>query len=142
MNFMKLIAPSDFKTTLRKNGTGKTTELAISENSTLADSDWRISIAGDVDDSSFSEFTGFDRCLVLLAGAGMQLHHVSPARHHTTDSLENTLDMAQFDGCNTTTPATWSLPQGHLLQLEAHELSSLLIRGQDCIVTQVSADIS
>ncbi len=196
---MKLISPSDFKTTLWKNGTGKTTELAISENSTLADFDWRISIASVVDDSPFSEFAGFDRCLVLLAGAGMQLHHVSPVGQHTTDSLKNTLDMAQFDGCSTTTPtlvdgpimdfnvmtktgrwcavtrvccneeelaminslktfiygvvdetqvkslqpaATWSLPQGHLLQLEAHEFSSLLIRGQGCIVIQISAVIS
>lgn len=100
---MRLIAPSDFTTTRWKNGKGVTTELAISEAGTLADFDWRISMATVVEDGPFSDFSGFARCLVLLDGAGVQLRHESVQGQRTTNHLENTLDLAQFDGGSRTT---------------------------------------
>ncbi len=100
---MRLIAPSEFKTTRWKNGKGVTTELAISEAGTLADFDWRISMATVVEDGRFSDFSGFARVLVLLDGAGMCLLHESAEGQRTTNHLENTLDLAEFDGGSRTT---------------------------------------
>lgn len=100
---MKLLAPADFRTTHWKNGKGMTTELAISEGGTLAEFDWRISMASVVENGPFSDFCGYDRCLLLLKGAGLQLVHESSEGRRTTSSLKKPLDMATFDGGSHTT---------------------------------------
>ena len=74
---MKLtcLTPADFKTVPWKNGQGSTRELRF-EN--LEDSEafaWRLSMAPVVTDGVFSDFTGYDRKLLLVEGAGMTLSH-------------------------------------------------------------------
>ena len=71
----KIISPDQFKTIAWKNGQGETTELAISPGGTLADFDWRLSMASVVSDGAFSDFTGYDRQLILLNGHGIKLAH-------------------------------------------------------------------
>ena len=57
-----------------KNGGGQTTEIAAHPaGASLADFDWRVSIAEINADGPFSAFAGVDRTLVLLAGAGVRL---------------------------------------------------------------------
>jgi environmental stress-induced protein Ves len=57
-----------------KNGSGETTEIAVCpEGASLADFDWRISMATVASDGPFSVFPGIDRTLSILDGAGMSL---------------------------------------------------------------------
>ncbi len=90
----KIINPDEFKTIPWKNGQGVTTELAISPGGTLADFDWRLSIASVVENGVFSDFTGYDRQLVLLNGNGMRLSHDDSQ----VDELTEALAVAAFDG--------------------------------------------
>jgi environmental stress-induced protein Ves len=91
-------SPATFKTIPWKNGLGHTTELAISENGTLDNFDWRLSIASVVNDGDFSNFAGYQRNLVLIEGNGLTLDH----RNGDIDNLTQLLDIARFDGgCNT-----------------------------------------
>jgi environmental stress-induced protein Ves len=58
-----------------RNGGGVTRELLRRPAGTSpgADFDWRLSIADVAADGPFSSFAGYDRILVLLSGAGMDL---------------------------------------------------------------------
>jgi environmental stress-induced protein Ves len=57
-----------------KNGGGTTTEIARSPGGdSLADFDWRISMAHVGGDGPFSIFDGIDRSIAILAGRGMTL---------------------------------------------------------------------
>ena len=57
-----------------KNGGGLTREIAAHPpGASLADFDWRMSIAEVASDGPFSRFDGVDRCIALLQGAGMRL---------------------------------------------------------------------
>ncbi|MBB6095382.1 hypothetical protein HNQ60_004272 [Povalibacter uvarum] len=57
-----------------KNGGGTTLELMCSPpGATLADFDWRVSIATVAASGPFSRFPGIDRTIVLLSGEGMHL---------------------------------------------------------------------
>jgi uncharacterized protein len=57
-----------------KNGGGSTTQIAISPpGATLADFDWRISLATISHDGAFSVFPGIDRTLALVEGPGVIL---------------------------------------------------------------------
>ena len=51
---INIITPEQFNTIPWKNGKGQTTELAISENGSIDDFDWRLSIASVVEDGAFS----------------------------------------------------------------------------------------
>lgn len=57
---------------LWKNGAGLTREIAFG-GASVADFDWRISVAEVARDAPFSAFPGVDRCIALLNGAGMRL---------------------------------------------------------------------
>ena len=100
---VKIISPDHFKTTPWKNGQGETTELAISPGGSLADFDWRISMAKVLNHGPFSDFSGYHRHLVLLEGNGIELTH----DESTVDVLQSTLSVASFDGACSTV--------GHLL---------------------------
>jgi len=103
INLIKIIPPEQFKTTLWKNGKGKTTELAISDEGTLEDFDWRLSMANVVEDGTFSYFTGYLRNLILIDGNGIDLQH----DQSKTDRLDSLLSFATFDGgCNTVATLT------------------------------------
>lgn len=57
-----------------KNGGGETVEIAVfPEGATLADFDWRVSMATVASDGPFSIFPGIDRTLSILDGQGMTL---------------------------------------------------------------------
>jgi environmental stress-induced protein Ves len=93
-----LLSPDTFKTIPWKNGLGFTTELAISEYGTLDNFDWRLSIASVENDGNFSNFSGYQRNLVLIEGNGLTLDH----RNGELDKLTQLLDIARFDGASKT----------------------------------------
>lgn len=65
---------ADYRRMRWKNGLGWTTELARSPAGEEGDPfDWRVSIAEIGADCVFSAFDGFDRSLLVLDGAGIEL---------------------------------------------------------------------
>lgn len=93
-----VITPMQYKTLPWKNGQGQTTEMAIDDNGTLDCFDWRISSATVANDGEFSDFSGYQRHMVLLEGKGLSLHH----DNGLVDNLMKPLDAAGFDGsCKT-----------------------------------------
>ena len=95
---IELIEPKQFKTIPWKNGLGETTELAINGGGNLDSFDWRLSIASVVNDGVFSDFSGYQRNLVLISGHELILQHDDG----DIDKLTNLLDIATFDGaCKT-----------------------------------------
>lgn len=95
---LQVIEPQQFKTIPWKNGLGETTELAINDGGKLDSFDWRLSIASVINDGVFSDFCGYQRNLVLIAGQGLMLQHDAKI----IDNLVNLLDIASFDGgCKT-----------------------------------------
>ncbi|ARU89840.1 HutD family protein [Pseudomonas sp. M30-35] len=68
-----------------KNGAGSTAELAIAPpGASLEDFAWRISSARVGAHGSFSSFTGLDRSLAILSGAGLRLHTEDAAAFELT----------------------------------------------------------
>lgn len=95
---IKIISPEQFKKVPWKNGKSVTTELAINDGGTLEDFDWRLSISRVVEDGEFSDFTGYMRNLILIAGNGIILQHDQTR----IDRLDHVLSFATFDGaCKT-----------------------------------------
>ena len=71
---MRILRASDYKIMPWKNGGGETTEIAVSpDDAGLADFDWRVSMAKVASDGPFSAFSGIDRTLAILEGAGIVL---------------------------------------------------------------------
>ncbi len=97
-HMIEIIQPTQFKTVLWKNGKGETIEMAINSGGTLEDFDWRLSMASVVEDGVFSNFTGYTRNLILIAGDGINLQH----NDNKIDRLTKLLDIATFDGGNKT----------------------------------------
>jgi environmental stress-induced protein Ves len=76
-----------------RNGLGTTVELAKDD---LADGDgfaWRLSMADVTSDGEFSNFSGYDRCLLLLEGNGLTLDCAG-----SVERLEEPLQAARFRG--------------------------------------------
>lgn len=95
---LTIIKPNEFTLVPWKNGLGHTTELAINEGGNLDSFDWRLSIASVVANGEFSNFSGYQRNLVLIEGHGLTLDH----QNGEVDELIHTLDIARFDGgCQT-----------------------------------------
>ncbi|ABE54368.1 protein of unknown function DUF886 [Shewanella denitrificans OS217] len=95
---MQIIPPNDFKRLPWKNGKGETIELAINEGGTMADFDWRISMAKVTEDGPFSDFSGYQRQLLLLEGVGITLKHQNHDGRHQYQTLATPLAVANFDG--------------------------------------------
>lgn len=98
MNNIEVIAPDQFITTRWRNGQGSTSEI-LREN--LQDNDafaWRISKAAVTEDGRFSDFSGYDRTLVLLDGKGMRLEH----EFSQSQELLEPLELSRFSGAETT----------------------------------------
>lgn len=71
---MRILRAADHKRMPWKNGGGETTEIAVfPDNSGLGDFDWRVSMARVDGDGPFSSFSGIDRTLAILEGAGIIL---------------------------------------------------------------------
>jgi uncharacterized protein len=99
---VQIIPPNDFKRLPWKNGKGETIELAINEGGTLADFEWRISMARVSEDGPFSDFSGYQRQLLLLEGVGISLKHQNSDGQHEYQTLATPLAVANFDGGLTT----------------------------------------
>ncbi|MBB1270930.1 HutD family protein [Shewanella sp. SR44-3] len=97
---MRIISPNEFKRLPWKNGKGETIELAINDGGTMADFDWRISMAKVTEDGPFSDFSGYQRHLLLLDGIGITLKHQHAAAddHGERQTLATPLAIAEFDG--------------------------------------------
>ncbi len=70
---MRLLTTADYRRMRWKNDLGWTTEIAVSPAGAESDYDWRVSIAEIENDCAFSAFPGFDRTLLVLHGAGIEL---------------------------------------------------------------------
>jgi environmental stress-induced protein Ves len=67
-----LIPPAAYRVMPWRNGQGTTTEIAVARG----DGDrfrWRLSIADVAASGPFSDFSGYDRIIAVLSGAGMRL---------------------------------------------------------------------
>lgn len=101
---MKITPPQQFKTTPWKNGKGKTIELAINSNGDLTNFSYRLSIATVSEDGLFSNFSGLQRNLFLLSGAGVELtydtnsHTDIEGKQVLAHTLIDKLSYATFDG--------------------------------------------
>jgi environmental stress-induced protein Ves len=95
---IKIIPPGQFKTIEWKNGKGQTVELAINDGGSLDAFDWRLSMAKVVENGFFSDFTGYQRHLILIEGDALTLQHDKARTHQLTDLLS----FAAFDGANIT----------------------------------------
>ena len=72
-----------------KNGRGETIEVAVHpEGAGLADFGWRVSMAGVTTDGDFSVFSGIDRTLAVLTGAGIALQVQGQGLHRLTPRSE------------------------------------------------------
>lgn len=95
---ISILSPDNFNTIPWKNGKGETIELAINDGGTLDDFTWRLSMASVVEDGVFSDFSGYQRNLILIEGNGISLQHDD----NKIDKLHNLLEIANFDGgCRT-----------------------------------------
>ncbi|TPW29127.1 HutD family protein [Martelella alba] len=71
---MRILKVSAYRVMAWKNGGGKTAEIAVSpDGASMADFDWRLSMADVAGDGPFSAFPGIDRTLTVIEGAGMEL---------------------------------------------------------------------
>jgi uncharacterized protein len=75
---IRRLAAADARRVPWKNGRGVTEELALwppGASFERGDFDWRIARAAVEEDGPFSPFPGFDRLLIVTAGAGLRLDH-------------------------------------------------------------------
>lgn len=71
---MRLIRQKAYRRQPWKNGGGETIEIAIHpREATIADFDWRVSMARVEADGPFSLFKDIDRTLMILDGEGIEL---------------------------------------------------------------------
>jgi uncharacterized protein len=68
---MRVIPATTFKRSVWRNGGGITHEIARNGNGD--DFGWRISVAEVSSDGPFSLFPGYQRCLTVISGNGMEL---------------------------------------------------------------------
>lgn len=95
---IKIIPANQFKLIPWKNGKGQTSELAISDMGTIDKFDWRLSIADVIEDGEFSNFSGYERNLILLEGQGIKLTH----NIEQLDLLDKFLSISSFNGASKT----------------------------------------
>lgn len=91
------LTPADYRKMPWRNGGGTTTELAISPEGGggLAERFlYRVSIADVAADGPFSRFEGYDRHIMLVAGAGMSLD----CGHHGRIDLRAPFEPRRFSG--------------------------------------------
>ena len=88
------LTAADYKIMPWKNGGGTTTEIMVEPNGAATGYDWRLSIADVAQSGPFSDFTGYDRAIMLVEGAGFTLtFDQAPAQ-----SLSRCFDPVRFDG--------------------------------------------
>ena len=90
----QILEPDTFVTLPWKNGLGSTLELLIEGDKGDGMFDWRLSMAPVVVDGAFSDFTGYQRTLMLIQGNGITLEYGETGK----DILSQRFDTACFDG--------------------------------------------
>jgi environmental stress-induced protein Ves len=95
-----------------RNGGGVTSEIAVGPGTPFA---WRASRALVASDGPFSDFSGYGRVLVLLAGRGMELR-----LGERGVVLAQPLDMVRFDGAASC--------DAHLLGGETEDFNWMVLR--------------
>ena len=101
MSQSQLITQAEFSRMPWKNGKGETLELIKDEDDKGLI--FRISQAAVTESGTFSDFSGLERHLVLIAGKGMRLTHQSEQGHVSHHDLFHELDIAVFNGGDMTT---------------------------------------
>jgi len=76
-----------------RNGLGTTVEMAREDMADGSGFAWRLSMADVTSDGEFSNFSGYDRCLLLLEGNGLTLDCAGSVQR-----LEEPLQAARFRG--------------------------------------------
>ena len=94
MSDYQIYPPDSFRSMPWRNGLGHTIELLAEYLPESTDFAWRLSIADVVSDGRFSDFSGYDRTLLLLQGEGITLNH----GNGQCDRLVDPLQAARFDG--------------------------------------------
>ncbi len=94
MKPFKIYSPKDFQTLPWRNGLGSTLELMSESLKGQEVFSWRLSIASVANDGPFSDFSGYDRTLLLLEGAGITLNNPNGS----SMELNSQLDCAHFKG--------------------------------------------
>ena len=94
MKPFKIYSPEDFQTLPWRNGLGSTVELISESLEGYEAFSWRLSIASVANDGPFSDFSGYDRTLLLLEGAGITLNNPNGS----SIELNSPLDCAHFKG--------------------------------------------
>lgn len=84
------LTPADYRVVRWKNGGGWTTDIALSNDDPYR---WRASRAEVETDGPFSDFSGYDRFLVLLSGGGFRLQFPGGAQ-----ILDRPLQKIEFAG--------------------------------------------
>jgi environmental stress-induced protein Ves len=88
------LKPADYKVMPWKNGGGSTTELMAETKAGVEGYDWRLSIASVAQSGPFSDFTGYDRSIMLVEGKGFTLDFAEAGTHH----LVRRFEPLRFDG--------------------------------------------
>ncbi len=70
---VRVLTPADYQVMPWRNGRGTTVEL-LRENDANGALLWRVSMADVIEAGDFSKFPGVDRILILVEGAGFDLH--------------------------------------------------------------------
>jgi uncharacterized protein len=70
---MRHLKAADYLRTPWKNGGGSTLEVCRDQGTGLEGFGWRLSIADITEGGAFSSFTGYERVITVLEGAGMIL---------------------------------------------------------------------
>ena len=94
MSDYQIYPPDSFRSMPWRNGLGHTIELLAEYLPQSTDFAWRLSMADVVSDGRFSDFSGYDRTLLLLQGEGITLKH----GNGQCDRLLEPLQAARFDG--------------------------------------------
>ena len=94
MSRYQIYPPISFRSMPWRNGLGHTIELLAECLPESTDFTWRLSMADVVSDGRFSDFSGYDRTLLLLQGEGITLNHANGQ----SDRLVEPLQTAHFKG--------------------------------------------
>ena len=94
MKPFKIYSPQSFQTFPWRNGLGSTVELLAETPNKNEAFSWRLSIASVANDGPFSDFSGYDRTLLLLEGTGITLNKPNGI----FKVLNSSLDYANFKG--------------------------------------------
>ena len=106
---LKILRKASFTASPWKNG-GGTTHEAIREPPGSGPFRWRVSVAYIDASGPFSDFAGYNRKMVLLKGAGVELQFAGGAKK----TLRQVGELAEFDGA---LPAHCELLQGPCVDL-------------------------